>query len=66
MIIYFSIVFSFLDGKYLALVCEFSLEPSSYATMALREIMHSDTASGFQTELSQLAKKDEESSSSSS
>ncbi|KAJ3411895.1 hypothetical protein HDV05_001530 [Chytridiales sp. JEL 0842] len=40
------------DGQRLALVCEFTLEPASYATMALREVLKSDTSSGSQGELS--------------
>ncbi|KAJ1558389.1 multisubstrate pseudouridine synthase 7, partial [Cladochytrium tenue] len=43
------------DGRYLGLVCEFGLPASSYATMALREVLHVDTSAGFQTELSAAA-----------
>ncbi|KAI9337144.1 pseudouridine synthase [Zopfochytrium polystomum] len=46
------------DGKFLGLVCEFSLTSSSYATMALREVLHVDTSAGFQTVLSVASKAD--------
>ncbi|KAK5669870.1 multisubstrate pseudouridine synthase 7, variant 2 [Batrachochytrium dendrobatidis] len=40
------------DGKYTSLVVEFTLGSSQYATMALREVMKSETNSGFHTRLS--------------
>ncbi|KAI9469723.1 MAG: pseudouridine synthase [Benjaminiella poitrasii] len=41
-----------LDGKYLALRVEFTLGTSQYATMALREIMRTETSSQAQSNLS--------------
>lgn len=40
-----------IDGAYLGLVLEFSLPASSYATMALREIIKMDMSAEFQTSL---------------
>ncbi|KAJ8874721.1 hypothetical protein PR048_025587 [Dryococelus australis] len=39
------------DGEYKALVVEFMLPPSCYATMALRQVMRQDTSAGFQANL---------------
>lgn len=39
------------DGKYKALVMEFDLAPSSYATMVLREILKSNTSSSAQARM---------------
>lgn len=39
------------DGKYRALRMEFSLPPSSYATMAIREVLKLDTSIKKQTQL---------------
>jgi tRNA pseudouridine13 synthase len=40
-----------IDGAYLGLVLEFNLPASSYATMALREIIKMDMSAEFQTSL---------------
>jgi tRNA pseudouridine13 synthase len=40
-----------IDGAFLGLVLEFSLPASSYATMALREIIKMDMSAEFQTSL---------------
>lgn len=47
---FFSVV-SPSDGKFRALRMEFSLPPSSYATMAIREVLKLDTSIKKQTQL---------------
>jgi tRNA pseudouridine13 synthase len=46
------------DGKYLALILQFTLPTSSYATMCLREVLKSDTSSVYHQELSRATKLD--------
>jgi tRNA pseudouridine13 synthase len=41
------------DGKYLGLVIHLTLPSSSYATMALRELMRLETGPGFQAALNE-------------
>lgn len=40
-----------LDGQFKAIVVKFSLSSSQYATMALRELMKSETSSAYQSTL---------------
>lgn len=42
-----------LGGRYLALCLDFTLPSSSYATMALRELMHCDSSFETQVRLGQ-------------
>lgn len=51
---FFSSLFCPSEGKYLALRMEFSLPPSSYATMAIREVLKLDTSIKKQTQLNSL------------
>lgn len=46
-------MFSHADGAYVGLVLEFSLPPSGYATMALREITKMDMSASAQTTLNE-------------
>ncbi len=46
------------DGEKLAMVIEFSLSSSTYATMALREMTKMDTSSAFMTTLMEKSKKE--------
>lgn len=39
------------EGKFKAVILELTLQPSSYATMALREVTREETASWWQTSL---------------
>lgn len=42
------------DGKLVALVVEFSLPSSTYATMVLREILKCDTSAANQTQMNKV------------
>ncbi|CAG9825229.1 unnamed protein product [Phaedon cochleariae] len=45
------------DGQYKALVLEFSLSPSGYATMAIRDMMKTNTSSSANTKLNDYHEK---------
>lgn len=44
-------MFYFADGKFKAIKLELSLSSSSYATMALREVLKSGTSAAYHTTL---------------
>ncbi|XP_017074159.1 pseudouridylate synthase 7 homolog [Drosophila eugracilis] len=48
------------EGKFMALLLEFSLPTAAYATMFLRELLKQDTSSAFQTQLEKEAMSKEE------
>lgn len=48
-----------LDGKYKAVILEFTLDPSMYATMLLREIMKIDTSPSAQVKMNDYATPNE-------
>lgn len=48
----YNFISAILDGKYKALIIEMCLKSSSYATMALREILKNDTSAETQAALS--------------
>lgn len=47
-----SLLFGYTDGKFKALIIEMCLKSSSYATMALREVLKKDTSVETQAALS--------------